>query len=288
MSIDVIEKSYSKDFIEFITAKYPNISKLIINKPKIQIFDLFKNIRADIEADMKYFMTIDYCKNNNNKYADYLYESVYLKNESFPKELKNKCLQLKEKYGVKIFISNNLDSVGKAIEHIEAEFNEWKSASGGKAFMPPVLDLLRAKQGYVDLSSAYGKGPSAGFSELANGAISIDGNQLSVMNYITSFSNLKKLLRHEMTHSNDTKKVFDFPDGYVVYKDNSRTLDITKCKFYDEFVAIGISKNHIAYAYNNPMEFIAVASEGDLSKCSPEFKQALIDFGMPEWEFYLK
>ncbi len=288
MSIDVIEKSYSKDFIEFITAKYPNISKLIINKPKTQIFDLFKNIRADIEADMKYFMTIDYCKNNNNKYADYLYESVYLKNESFPKELKNKCLQLKEKYGVKIFISNNLDSVGKAIGYIDEELNEWKTASGGKAFMPPVLDLLRAKRGYVDLFSAYGKGPSAAFSELANGAISIDGNQLSVMNYITSFSNLKKLLRHEMTHSNDTKNVFDFPDGYVVYKDNSRTLDITKCKFYDEFVAIGIPKNHIAYAYNNPMEFIAVASEGDLSKCSPEFKQALIDFGMPEWEFDLK
>ena len=29
-------------------------------------------------------------------------------------------------------------------------------------------------------------------------------------------------------------------------------------------------------------------SEGDLSKCSPEFKQALIDFGMSEWEFDLK
>ena len=64
--------------------------------------------------------------------------------------------------------------------------------------------------------------------------------------------------------------------------------DYPACKFYDVFVAIGIPKNHIAYAYNNPMEFIAVASEGDLSKCSPEFKQALIDFGMPEWEFDLK
>ena len=32
------------------------------------------------------------------------------------------------------------------------------------------------------------------------------------------------------------------------------------------------------------MEFIAVATQSQkLGKCSPKFKQALIDFGMPEW-----
>ena len=42
----------------------------------------------------------------------------------------------------------------------------------------------------------------------------------------------------------------------------------------------------IEYAYNNQMEFIAVASESHrLSECSPKFKQVLIDFGMPEWMF---
>ena len=42
------------------------------------------------------------------------------------------------------------------------------------------------------------------------------------------------------------------------------------------------------YAYQNTEEFIAVASEGDMSQYSPEFKQLLVDFGMPSWVFNMK
>ena len=55
-----------------------------------------------------------------------------------------------------------------------------------------------------------------------------------------------------------------------------------------EFRNAGISDSHIPYAFNDTQEFIAVAAEGDMSKYSPEFKQMLIDFGMPEWMFNMK
>ena len=93
----------------------------------------------------------------------------------------------------------------------------------------------------------------------------------------------RKTLRHELTHTNDLKRIKNFDDDFV-YKENDNIV-AEKSKYYDEFVKIGINKSHISYAYNNPKEFIAVAAEGDLTLCSPEFKQQLIDFGMPEWMF---
>ena len=101
-------------------------------------------------------------------------------------------------------------------------------------------------------------------------------------------------LRHEITHTNDIKDVKDFPDGIkseklVTYKKGEATaeVDLENCKYVDEFRAGGIPEGHIAYAYKNPGEFIAVACEGDMSKYSNEFKEFLVSLGLPRWALNL-
>jgi len=103
-------------------------------------------------------------------------------------------------------------------------------------------------------------------------------------------------MRHELTHSNDlTFKGAKIPEKYnldeimpkktVIRNGKQITVpDYENCKYKDEFRAAGLPEDRIPYAYNNPAEFIARASEGDMSKYSAEFKQILKDFGMPEWE----
>ena len=49
-----------------------------------------------------------------------------------------------------------------------------------------------------------------------------------------------------------------------------------------------LSLSHVRYAYTNSKEFIAVASEGDMGKYSPEFRKLLIKMGMPEWQFKMR
>lgn len=107
-------------------------------------------------------------------------------------------------------------------------------------------------------------------------------------------------MRHELTHTNDLKRGTKIPKDYnlnEIMPKFDETLpngniiksgDAKKGKYYQEFVNGGISDYKISYAYNNTKEFIAVASEGDMSKYSSEFKQVLIDFGMPEWIFNLE
>ena len=231
----------------------------------------YETIRADFIKETQYSELIEYCKKSDTdpQMADYLYKELYLKNENFPEDVRKNLVDINEKYGVKIFLSTDMQEAFKSTDFIDEELTKWQKASGAKAKIIPTLDLLTSKRNYVDDKSAYGQSRSGGFCETSNGAVSIDGN---------SFESVKHALRHEIMHANDTKKDCSFPDdaGYT-----------NKTKYREEFEKIGISKDHIDYAYNNPDEFIAVAAEGDLSKCSPEFRQVLIDFGMPKWVFNL-
>ena len=59
-------------------------------------------------------------------------------------------------------------------------------------------------------------------------------------------------------------------------------------EYYEELENAGLPYSIICYAHNNPQEYIAVASEGDMSKYSDEFKKVLVKLGMPEWEFNLE
>lgn len=227
--------------------------------------------QEDILKNAQIGFFVDYCKENNNKISNYLYENYYLK------PLGNTHLkEISDKYGTKIFLSEHWRQDPDAVTKIEKELEVWTKISRGKAKMPPVIDLTSVKEEYINSATCYGDGVAAGFSEMcASGAISINGDGVLAPTTI----------RHEMTHSNDLKRIEDFPSDFIdaTTKQKAAKGDI-KAKYWDEFKNAGIPEEHIPYAYNNPLEFIAVASEGDMSKYSDEFKKVLIRFGMPKWE----
>ena len=277
--IQKIKQGYSKALV-FLGLKLPDFDALLNEKMKEdnlkRMQEYYDYLRAELSESQKVEQFVQYCKDNKDEISDYLYSEVYLNSRVLAPEVKSKCLEISESYGVKVFLEADIDNFEATglLNMLDAELNQWQKCSNGQAKMPPTLDLTITKADYIDNTSAYGKSRSAGFCEsLFDGAISINGQRLAS----------RTTIRHELTHTNDLKRLLDFPEGFVVK--NNGEIDAEKCKFYDEFVKIGIPEYHIAYAYNNPKEFIAVASEGDLSKASPEFKKQLIEFGMPEYVF---
>ena len=101
---------------------------------------------------------------------------------------------------------------------------------------------------------------------------------------------IRRELREKMTYYNETKN----GENYVLTNNfglsNEKALDkIFDEKIYrEEFENAGISDELIERAYESPTDFIMVASRGNFSDYSDEFKQLLIDFGMPEWELKLE
>ena len=227
--------------------------------------------QEDILKNAQIGFFVDYCKENNNKISNYLYENYYLK------PLGNTHLkEISDKYGTKIFLSEHWHRDPDAVTKIEKELEIWAKMSKGKAKMPPVIDLTSVHEEYINPVNAYGKGVAEGFAESAtNKAISINGDR--VLRPVA--------IRHEMTHSNDLKRIENFPSDFMDTATKQKaTKGEVKAKYWDEFKNAGIPEWHIPYAYNNPQEFIAVASEGDMSKYSEEFKKVLLKFGMPKWE----
>ena len=101
---------------------------------------------------------------------------------------------------------------------------------------------------------------------------------------------IRRELREKMTYYNETKN----GENYVLTNNfglsNKKALDkIFDEKIYrEEFENAGIPDDLIKKAYESPTDFIMVASRGNFSDYSDEFKQVLIDFGMPEWELKLE
>ena len=291
-------------FFKYLEKNNPELLKVL--NPNEKSESRFKNFvlnyiekvigditRSDIENHMKdfileqkYDVLVEYCKEYDNEYSTKFYKE-YLDSLDVPANIKQKCSDISNDFGVKIFLPKNLDNAETNLNFIYDEFAEWNKRSGGNFKRPPVIDIMQAKSDYIDKTSAYGKNKSAGYSEChTSGAISLDG-----------FNNVEYALRHELTHTNDFKRSNEFPEDFLVYdlvltdttaEVKTPVLNVRESKFYEDFVKIGIPLEHISYAYNNPMEFIAVAAEGDLSKASPEFKKQLIDFGMPEYLFEME
>lgn len=231
-----------------------------------------------------------FCKEKpNHEFSNYFYNEYYLKSDLVRGNLKEKCSEINKKFGVKIFLSNNHPQNEFILNYIEKELAELEKASDGQAKKPDILDLSTIKKRYIDDKAAYGNGKSGGFC---------NENEIGVPG--SAFSNVTYALRHELTHLNDLKQGFHIPEKYDLNEimprkeilDNDLDIisvpDIERCKYKQEFYNAGISREHVPYAYNNSEEFIAVASEGDMSKYSPEFKQVLIDFGMPKWMFKMR
>ena len=121
---------------------------------------------------------------------------------------------------------------------------------------------------------------------------------------------IARATRHEMTHTNDlTKQGHTIPEKYDLksifpkkplirngkpaVKTNGTPVTIPDVdpktnKIIIELKKAGVAEYDAIYAMNNPAELIAVASQGDMSLYSSEFKQMLVDFGMPEWELNMR
>ena len=257
----------------------------------------------DFRNDIKYRMMENFInKNPDSDISNYLYENYYLKDITTQKidssllekrnNLINACKKINQRFNVKIIMSSDISNAYKTISYVYKELTNWIKVSEGKAKFPPIIDFSTAKSNWYDTTSAYGKGASAGYSHPAyNGAIAFKDFKLKTVS---------NAMRHELTHTNDLKRGIKIPKDYnlnEIMPKFDETLpngniiksgDAKKGKYYQEFVNGGISDYKISYAYNNTKEFIAVASEGDMSKYSSEFKQVLIDFGMPEWIFNLE
>ena len=226
-----------------------------------------------------------------NEIVDYMYNEMYIKNLDLPQEVKDKCMEISEKYNSKIFLSSKSEDAASEIKLIDQEYKDWAEATGGKAIYPRVLDMSTINKIYIDDTSAYGS-RAGGETQHMGAIIRLNGG---------TEASIYHALRHEMTHLNDRKplspKARDEMNRLFAEISPRKTvrlgslqlkkLDYENCKYKEEFLKAGIHPTHISYAYNSRDEFIAVAAEGDMSKYSPEFKEVLKKLGMSEDIFKL-
>lgn len=230
-------------------------------------------------------------KGSNEDIKNYLYNNLYLKTLNdfgISADIISKLEEFNKQYNVKIMISSNLKEIDDILKYIELELQDWKSASNGVAKMPPVIDFNSADRNWYDSNSTQvGTTSGAYSSPYYNGSLAFNRQSLASLHWS---------IRHEMTHSNDLKLGKNINQSYLETNQNGTLVfdkygavkpKRTKALEW-ELLKAGIEPSHIGYAFVNTKEFIAVASEGDMSKYSPEFKRMLIEFGMPEWMFKMK
>lgn len=300
------QSSYFDRFVSYL-------EKAGIDPDAIQAFESIEGIPffnqlglpMDIELSGRFAHLREYLSLNiNDDIGNYMYNTYYLKtleDFGFEPEIINRLNDINKKYGVKVMISSNTTQIDTVLDYLQRELDEWKNASGGTAKMPPVIDFSSADHFWYDKTSALGQGASSAYSSPGSfhGALAFSKQTQDCIAWA---------IRHEMTHSNDLKggagisAKYDLdkimpkkprlnPDGTQMYDSSGRAImdvEFDKCMYVDEFRRAGIPEGHIPYAYQNTKEFIAVAAEGDMSKYSPEFKELLIEFGMPDWMFKMK
>lgn len=217
----------------------------------------------------------------NCKIKNYLYE-LYLKELTIPSQAKSMCKEILDKYGVMLLPSMFSMDFEKEFEYIQNELEAWEIASNGKATFPETINLNVINPAFLK--------NAGGLHSAFNSTIAIKTGYLK---------NIVYALRHELMHENDSLKgafrnigeervelLNEIMPTKVV--NGRKVRDYKNCKYKEEFLKIGVNPQHIDYAYTNRTEFLAVAAEGDLSKCSDEFKEVLIKLGMPEYVFNLK
>ena len=287
----------SEEFLRYLEQTDPQLAQLLKQGVNgVLRFDLQQRFN-DYYESFKTGKVIHFCEElskygavfpsplEKNKYfdgktiADKLYNE-YLESLNISVGEKWRCKDIAKKYGTKVFIPamRNPAEVAKALDMVEAEFAEWNRCGGDNVVYPSVFDCTTAKRAYVDNECAYGMGRAAGYANHVKRLIGLGG--------LTPVQ-IRHTLRHEMAHLNDLKHLKFVNDGVIV-KNPDGSIDFDNCKYREEFLKAGILPQKIKYAYNNPREFIAVATEGDMSRYSPEFKEMLKKYGMPEWMFKMK
>lgn len=255
------------------------ISQTPINQKQINYeARLFQN---EMQLDPLKSYLADYSE-SEPELSKYLYETYYLPRLS--SETKTICQKISDEFNIKLFVENELKP--KAAEMIYNELSEWQRASKGefsKTFIP-IIDLSRYKTIYAI------RPKTVGCFDDCNKSIYIKSSKSPSIGYAQ---------RHEMVHAQDKyPKKSGIINGVNVdeiivrgpQKKDGTTGDLIwdKCLYKEEFFNAGLPLDKIYYAYTDKMEFIAVASEGDYSRYSPEFKKLLVKLGLPEYVFDMK
>ncbi len=229
-------------------------------------------------ADLRQFL-ID---NRGDEMGTYFWREYYLKSRGIPEDIQQQCIEIDEKYRVKIFLTSDLTYAKEDLYFLlNTEYPEWAAHGKDSAKFPPVLDFSKIKSEYINDKAAYGQTNVSGYYSLRDKEIAMNGLKHS--------SEFQSMSRHEHTHANanPVQVPKELIDEIMPHKENENGVsvpDFENCKYREEFVRAGIQEYKIKYAYNNPEEFIAVAAEGDMRQYSDEFKQLLVKFGMPEWQ----
>ncbi len=211
-------------------------------------------------APLKEFIS----ENANDEFSDYLYENYYLKNQ--PKAAQPLLNQINSKYGTKVFLAD-IDKefdIQESLKYIDKELAKWQKASSGRAVLPKTLDMNSMDYHFINNNTVIGYAANSKYHKDFNNDIKIK-----------TAANLEKTLRHELTHLNDTKAGTneDFmPDEDLIRK---------------ELSGAGLSEGLIDYALKSRDELVAVAAEGNPDYYSEQFKETLINLGLPDWLFKL-
>ena len=265
-------KTFWGDFDIFLQKNSSSAKKVMEGElpKKIQRYATFQcvpeeYIKKDIELGIQYNSINSYMENINysKEMQDYLYYNYYLKNIKndiyITDEQIRRCKKINNVYGTKIILSSDTRTLDKSLDYIEKEFGAWMRASNWKAKMPKIIDFSYAYEGWYKDSAAYtNRKNKLGFPGSRYGSV-VYG------------------LRHELMHVNEMS---DY--------DNTLFENVKEGRYENEFWKAGIrNPKHITYAHTNSSEYIAVASEGNMKKYSPEFKEILVKLGMPKWAFNL-
>ena len=214
---------------------------------------------------------------HTKEFNDYLYNEYYIKRHSFGLGADEPLRAINKYYRTKVFVPYKASE--EVADDVLREFHAWNKAGGENVKWEKTLT-------FDDYDSAF-------FDPHMNtcGAT----GYASPKNFIRIKSHgLKALerapyIRHEKLHIQDSLPVFGKfgKNGKYDFTEGSKIL--TEKKWYrDEFKNAGIPDMYIEYAYTNRAEFIAVAAQGNPKAYSEEFKQVLIDLGMPEWFFNIR
>ena len=277
--------------------KYPTFKEKYINDKmhsflpdKIEFLSEYRKKAAELQKNMRFTKLMEFCfKNPDSELSTHLYTEYYLKQAGIPKKIQGMCLNISKKYNTKLFLPKDCQGTEKAIKYVEAELEAYSEAMKGSG------DRLRHVIDFSELKEAFehkrgGKDGADGYikKEVADNLVNIPGLDIEVIH---------NALRHELMHTFDNKFGVPLDDIEITvvpriiedYYGNAIDIKCKSSKYDEEFIKAGITDPElIDYAYTNSKEFIAVASEGNMSSYSEEFKQLLISKGMPEWAFKLK
>ncbi len=196
-----------------------------------------------------------------------IYKENYLTNINVMPEIKAKCLEIAENFGVYIFVNNESTAETlEAISHIEDELLAWESAKGKtETFNHPTIININASN-------------SATLKSNSDEIVNINAS---------SIVNVGRLIRYEMLKRNTTTDIPWLKDNVIkeVMPQKGllhKRIDIDNCKYIEELVKAGINPELIEYAYTSPEDFVTIALTGNKSAYSEEFRKVLMTLGASE------